>query len=274
MEEITSAFSLPQRLEEWQTKKIDWRKVTNDFDFYTIRDIINRWSTEAERKYVAMVIGCNMSVDKIKGIPVDYIKASSNLTYMYTCKPGTENRKNMEKLVMDLEEQYRIQLIKDLKSAKKGLTAQVEKLKSDLEKEKARLKAESEESKKWKGLYEADEKKIEKLAADLAEKERENKVLTQKNKDMHKKNPTADDFVKRLVSKAKKLYKHDKGKLEVIRQMLYNLGCVEAEAELDACIEGKEYKPMNIEGDYVVNKNVENEVNGVAKGATGIITNK
>ena len=274
MEEITSAFSLPQRLEEWQTKKIDWRKVTNDFDFYTIRDIINRWSTEAERKYVAMVIGCNMSVDKIKGIPSDYLKAAANLTCMYKYKPGTENRKNMEKYVMDLEEQYRIQLIKDLKTAKKGLTSQVEKLKADFENEKAKLKAKTEESKKWEGLYEVDEKKIEKLAADLAQKEKEIKVLTQKNKDMHKKNPTADDFVKRLVREAKKLYKHDKGKLEVIRQMLYNLGCVEAEAELDACIEGKEYKPMNIEGDYVVTKNVGNEVNGVAKGATGIITNK
>ena len=91
MEEITSAFSLPQRLEEWQTKKIDWRKVTNDFDFYTIRDIINRWSTEAERKYVAMVIGCNMSVDKIKGIPIDYLKAAANLTCMYKYKPGTDH---------------------------------------------------------------------------------------------------------------------------------------------------------------------------------------
>ena len=274
MEEITSAFSLPQRLEEWQTKKIDWRKVTDDFDFYTIRDIINRWSDDNEQRIVARIIGSNMGVDKTRGIPFDYLEAALNLTCMYQYKPGSDKRKNMEKFVMELEERYRIQLIKDLKSAKKGLTAQVEKLKSDLEKEKAKLEAKTKESEKWEGLYEADEKKIVKLASDLAEKERENKVLTQKNKDMHKKNPTADDFVKRLVSKAKKLYKHDKGKLEVIRQMLYNLGCVEAEAELDACIEGKEYKPMNIEGDYVVTKNVGNEVNGVAKGATGIITNK
>ena len=274
MIEITDANRLPYDLNELRTKVINWREVTNDFDFYTIRDIINRWSDDNEQRIVARIIGSNMGVDKIKGIPIDYLKAAANLTCMYKYKPGTENRKNMEKYVMDLEEQYRIQLIKDLKSYKKGLTAQVEKLKSDLENEKVKLEAKTKESEKWEGLYEAYEKKIEKLAADLAEKERENKVLTQKNKDMHKKNPTADDFVKRLVREAKKLYKHDKGKLEVIRQMLYNLGCVEAEAELDACIEGKEYKPMNIEGDYVVNKNVENEVNGVAKGATGIITNK
>lgn len=87
--------------------------------------------------------------------------------------------------------------------------------------------------------------------------------------------PTEDDFVKRLVKESKKLYKHDNDKIEVIRQMLYNLGCTEAEEELDAWIEGREYKPsMNIEGDYVVTKHVGNEVNGVAKGATGIITNK
>ena len=274
MIEITDANRLPYNLDELRIKVINWREVTNDFDFYTIRDIINRWSDDKEQRIVARIIGSNMGVDKTRGIPFDYLEAARNLTYMYQYEPGDDKRKNMEKLVSYLEERYRKRLISDFMSYKKGLTAQVGKLKSDLEKEKVKLEAKTKESEKWEGLYEAYEKKIEKLAADLAEKERENKVLTQKNKDMHKKNPTADDFVKRLVREAKKLYKHDKGKLEVIRQMLYNLGCVEAEAELDACIEGKEYKPMNIEGDYVVNKNVENEVNGVAKGATGIITNK
>jgi len=77
------------------------------------------------------------------------------------------------------------------------------------------------------------------------------------------------------VRETKKLYKHEKEKTEVIRQILYKLGRTDAEEELDAWIEGKEYKPsVNVAGDYVVNKHVENEVSGVSSGATGIGINK
>lgn len=48
-----------------------------------------------------------------------------------------------------------------------------------------------------------------------------------------------DDFVKRLVKETKNLYKHEKEKMEVIRQILYKVGRFDAEAELDAYIEGK-----------------------------------
>lgn len=50
---------------------------------------------------------------------------------------------------------------------------------------------------------------------------------------------TEDDFVRRLVQETKNLYKHEKEKIEVIRQILYKVGRIEEEAELDACIEGK-----------------------------------
>jgi len=86
---------------------------------------------------------------------------------------------------------------------------------------------------------------------------------------------TEDDFVKRLVCETKNLYKHEKEKIEVIRQILYKLGRSDAEAELDAWIEGREYKPsFSVSGDYVVSKHIEYEVNGVADGATGINVSK
>lgn len=53
---------------------------------------------------------------------------------------------------------------------------------------------------------------------------------------------TEDDFVRRIVKETKKLYKHDKEKTEVIRQILYKVGRSDAEEELDAWIEGREYK--------------------------------
>lgn len=86
---------------------------------------------------------------------------------------------------------------------------------------------------------------------------------------------TEDSFVKRLVRETKNLYKHEKDKIEVIRQILYKVGRSDAEEELDAWIEGREYKPsINVAGDYVVTKHVDNEVSGVATGATGISVHK
>ena len=86
---------------------------------------------------------------------------------------------------------------------------------------------------------------------------------------------TEDDFVKRLVKETKNLYKHEKDKIEVIRQILYKVGRSDAEEELDAWIEGRVYRPtVNVSGDYVVNKNVENEVSNVESGGTGINVNK
>lgn len=52
-----------------------------------------------------------------------------------------------------------------------------------------------------------------------------------------------DHFVRRLVDETKNLYKHERDKIEVVRQILYNVGRNDAEAELDAWIEGREYKP-------------------------------
>ena len=56
-----------------------------------------------------------------------------------------------------------------------------------------------------------------------------------------------DEFVKRLVRETKNLYKHEKEKIEVIRQILYKLGRTDAEAELDALIESKEKPLVKIE---------------------------
>ena len=68
---------------------------------------------------------------------------------------------------------------------------------------------------------------------------------------------TEDDFVKRLVRETKNLYKHEKSKIEVIRQILYKVGRSDAEEELDAWIEGKMHpSALNVQGDYVVNNNM------------------
>lgn len=109
---------------------------------------------------------------------------------------------------------------------------------------------------------------------DIAKRDQLIKELMEENERL-KVVKTEDDFVRRLVSDTKNLYKHEKGKIEVVRQILYKVGRSDAEEELDAWIEGKEYNPsVNVAGDYVLSKQVVNEVNGVSSGATGISTNK
>lgn len=109
---------------------------------------------------------------------------------------------------------------------------------------------------------------------DIAIRDRRIKTLEEENTRL-KAVKTEDDFVKRLVRETKNLYKHEKVKMEVVRQILYKVGRCDAEEELDAWIEGREHRPsFNVQGDYVVSKNVDYEVNSVASGATGIIINQ
>lgn len=109
---------------------------------------------------------------------------------------------------------------------------------------------------------------------DIAIRDQRIKTLEEENARL-KAVKTEDDFVKRLVRETKNLYKHEKVKIEVVRQILYKVGRSDAEEELDAWIEGREYKPsFNVQGDYVVSKHVDNEVNNVAPGAIGISVNK
>ena len=51
-----------------------------------------------------------------------------------------------------------------------------------------------------------------------------------------------NDFVKRIVEETKHVYKHDRKKADVIRQIMIKVGRSDADAELDAWIEGKEKK--------------------------------
>lgn len=86
---------------------------------------------------------------------------------------------------------------------------------------------------------------------------------------------TEDDFVERFVEETKRFYKHERKKADAIRQIMIKVGRRDAEADIDAWIEGREYNSsVNVQGDFVMNKSVEHEVNNVASGATGISINK
>ena len=102
-------------------------------------------------------------------------------------------------------------------------------------------------------------------------------IIAKQNREIEeqKKVPTEDSFVQKFVQETKHFFKHDRKRADTIRQIMIKVGRSDADKELDAWIEGREYKPsINVAGDYVLSKHVDNEANGVASGATGININK
>ena len=91
---------------------------------------------------------------------------------------------------------------------------------------------------------------------EIAEMQAKIQVLEDENEKLRN-TPTEEDFVKKLVKETKKLYKHEKDKIEVVRQILYKVGRNDAEEELDAWIEGKEYKSsVNVTGGMHIHGNL------------------
>lgn len=108
---------------------------------------------------------------------------------------------------------------------------------------------------------------------DIASRDQRIRELEKENAQL-KNVRTEEDFVKRFVKETKHFFKHDRKKADAVRQIMIKVGRADADKELDAWIDGREYKPYyNFAGDYVVNKQVNHEVNGVASGAIGINAN-
>jgi len=54
--------------------------------------------------------------------------------------------------------------------------------------------------------------------------------------------PKEDDFVERFVEETKRFYKHERKKADAIRQIMIKVGRLDAEAEIDAWMDGKQAK--------------------------------
>lgn len=100
--------------------------------------------------------------------------------------------------------------------------------------------------------------------------------------------PKEAEFIDKFLKEVMNVYKYERKKADPIRIIMRTLGHEEAAEVLDAWIDEKEDElkkaldklskltiaPINVQGDYVVDKHVGNEVNGVAFGATGINVSK
>ena len=116
---------------------------------------------------------------------------------------------------------------------------------------------------------------------EFAELKKHVAVLTETNKQLIA-IPKESDFIERFLKEVMNEYKRKRGEADPIRNILRHMDHEEAAAVLDAWIDKKEDELVKalenlkivVQGDYVMTKNVETEVNGVATGATGISVHK
>lgn len=162
---------------------------------------------------------------------------------------GVPVKKALEKLQNTIEDQSKLQ----------GHIVKRWQKKYDQEirnRESLRLQWEEESNQQKNRIKELEDKLAEK-ACEVYELEVEVARL--------KKVPSEDEFVKRLVKETKNLYKHEKEKTDVIRQILYKVGRSKEEAELDAWIEKRE-KRFNIRTKKIeigtLNTEAVNDVHG------------
>lgn len=92
---------------------------------------------------------------------------------------------------------------------------------------------------------------ISDLEARLEEKDKDIESLKEELKNVK----TEEDFVKRLLKETKKKFKYNKDGADIVRQILDKMGYSDAEAELEAWMDGREKPTISVNGDFVMNKN-------------------
>ena len=120
---------------------------------------------------------------------------------------------------------------------------------------------------------------------EVAALKKENEELKESNK-LLMSIPKEAEFVEKFLEEIMNEYKRKRPNADPIRNILRHMGHEEAAAVLDAWIDEKEDElkkaleklasvalPINIHGDYVVSKHVENEIDNVEAGGTGVNIN-
>lgn len=87
---------------------------------------------------------------------------------------------------------------------------------------------------------------------------------------------TEDAFVEKVLKETKKRFKHEseRNKAVAVSQILAWAGREDASENLDEWLEGKEKPFIAVNGDYVVSKHVEKEIDNVEAAGTGVNINK
>ena len=106
---------------------------------------------------------------------------------------------------------------------------------------------------------------------EIASRDKRIKELEEENSRL-KTIKTEDAFVEKILIETKKRFRHEseRNKAVAVSQILAWAGREDASENLDEWLEGKEKPLIAINGDYVVSKHVENEIDNVEAGGMGV----
>ena len=110
---------------------------------------------------------------------------------------------------------------------------------------------------------------------EIASRDKRIKELEEENARL-KSIKTEDAFVEKMLKETKKRFKHEseRNKAVAVSQILAWAGREDASENLDEWLEGKEKPFIAVNGDYVFSKHVENEIDNIEAGGTGVNINK
>ena len=110
---------------------------------------------------------------------------------------------------------------------------------------------------------------------EIASRDKRIKELEEENAQL-KSIKTEDAFVEKMLKETKKRFKHEseRNKAVAVSQILAWAGREDASENLDEWLEGKEKPFIAVNGDYVFSKHVENEIDNIEAGGTGVNINK
>lgn len=110
---------------------------------------------------------------------------------------------------------------------------------------------------------------------EIASRDKRIKELEEENSRL-KTIKTEDAFVEKMLKETKKRFKHEseRNKAVAVSQILAWAGREDASENLDDWLEGREKPFIAVNGDYVVSKHVENEIDNIEAGGTGVKINR
>ena len=187
---MESNISLPCNINELQKLNVDWKILTNDYDYDKIKAIISQWEKfEDQRAVIFMIYNSMVCTNSFVGRNVNKIQPVVDLIQLYRFEKGSERYNKWLGYIKEREERNKREEWERLQNENKSLKEQVEKLKEDLKKEKELVEGRTRELDKMKALLEYEENNCNKYIS-------ENEFLKSENENLRNRN----DLLKELIN--------------------------------------------------------------------------
>ena len=122
-------LSLPCDIVELQKMDVDWKTLTNGFDYDTVKAIINHWEKfEEQRAVIFMIYNSMVRTNSLLGRTVHEVQPVVDLIQLYRFEKGSERYNMWLRHITENEERYKREEWERLQEENRSLKIQVERL--------------------------------------------------------------------------------------------------------------------------------------------------